>query len=310
MNSDDQPLPTPRLDDRSKPNMNPIRGERQKPESPRRHQSFSTPTTVSHSFAAHYRRGSVPTESPPKQQSTYSRSANPHDTSQNTAHRARGTSNKPHLGESGLSRHGTLLTANATPARAAAELKSILGSHNARLKSKAALLRVDSGSAAFNRHVTLEQAKPHARVEVDIHPHSNICVQGGHLRGRIRICIRQGTHKEDPISIAGGKIRVIGFECLGEKSKSIFYQCSAMMSSVVPDLDGLYASDRDEEGFSRANEGDHEFPFALYLSMSNENGQARGPLRAMSGISLNYIAMVYVWRVNEILLLILTFQLT
>ncbi|KAF9454125.1 E set domain-containing protein, partial [Macrolepiota fuliginosa MF-IS2] len=201
---------------------------------------------------------------------------------------------KPHLSLCGppLSRHGTLLTANATPARAAAELKSILGNRNARLKSKAALVRVDSGSAVFHRHVTLEQAKPRARVEVDIFPQTNVCVQGGYLRGHIKIYIRGATRKEGPVFIAGGKIRVIGFETLGDKSRSSFYQCSAMLSSVTPSLDGLCAVGCDEEGFSRAIEGEHTFPFALYLSLSAENGQARGSFKGQLGISLNYIAMV------------------
>jgi hypothetical protein len=162
------------------------------------------------------------------------------------------------------------------------------------LKPKAAFIRVDSGSAAFNRHVTLEQAKSHPRVEVDILPHVNVCVQGGHLRGHIRVIVRQATRKEIPIFVAGGKIRIIGFESLGDRSRSIFYQCSAMLASVTPSLDGLYTSERDEEGFAQANEGEHEFPFALYLSLSTNNGQARGSLKYQSGFALNYIAMVYV----------------
>ncbi|KAF5352682.1 hypothetical protein D9756_005957 [Leucocoprinus leucothites] len=201
---------------------------------------------------------------------------------------------RPHLtlGDSGLTRHGTLLTSNATPARAAAELKSMLGNHSARLKTKAALIRMDSGSAAFNRHVTLEQAKRRARVEVDILPQTEVCVQGGHFRGHVRIFVRKATRKEVPVFIAGGKIRVVGFESIGDKPNAIFYQCSAMLASVTPSLEGLYTSERDPEGFAQAKEGEHEFPFALYLSLSNDNGQARGVLRNHSGIALSYIAMV------------------
>ncbi|KAJ3564574.1 hypothetical protein NP233_g8203 [Leucocoprinus birnbaumii] len=209
-------------------------------------------------------------------------------------HNSHNTQFRPQLtlGDPNLARHGTLLTSNATPARAAAELKSILGNHNARLKSEAALIRMDSGSAAFNRHVTLEQAKRRARVEVDILPQTNVCVQGGYLRGHVKIFIRKATRKEAPIFIAGGKIRVVGFESLGEKSRSIFYQCSAMLASITPSLDGLYASERDAEGFSRAVEGEHELPFALYLSLTNDDGQAKGSLKFASGIALNYIAMI------------------
>ncbi|KXN88790.1 hypothetical protein AN958_06659 [Leucoagaricus sp. SymC.cos] len=255
---------------------------------PHRHQSFPTTLSKEHIVIGLNRQGSAPNTStkqlPLTSDLETSSQKNP----------ICNPSVKPYLslGDPGLTRHGTLLTANATPARAAAELKSILGNHNARLKSKAALVRVDSGSAAFNRHVTLEQAKSRARVEVDILPQSPICVQGGHLRGHIKVSIRKATAKETPIFIAGGKIRVIGFESVGDKSKSVFYQCLAMLASVTPSLDGLYASNRDVEGFAQAKEGDHQFPFALYLTLSNDKGQAKGSLKSHPGFGLNYIAMV------------------
>jgi hypothetical protein len=190
-----------------------------------------------------------------------------------------------------IPRCGTLLTVNATPSRAAAELKSVLGDHNARLKHKAALLRVDSGSAAFDQHVTLEQAKSRARIDVDIFPQSYVHVQGDDLRGHIVINARPATNKEPPIFIVEGKIRVIGFEIFGEKSRSIFYQCSAMMSSIVPEFTTIYAPGRDEEGLPLVKEGNYRFPFSMCLSLAAQNGQARGNLRDIPGISLNYIAM-------------------
>jgi len=206
------------------------------------------------------------------------RISQPSNSQQNSS---RNALTEPHLtlGDSGLMRHGTLLTSDATPARAAAELKSILGNHNSRLKSKAALIRLDSGSANFNRHVTLEQAKSRARVEVDILPLTNICVQGGYLRGHVKILVRNATYKEGSVFIAGGKIRVVGFESLGDKSHSIFYQCSTLLASVTPTLERLYASEPDVEGFMLASEGEHEFPFALYLSLSTDHGRAKGFLK-------------------------------
>lgn len=219
------------------------------------------------------------------------RISQPSNSQQNSS---RNALTEPHLtlGDSGLMRHGTLLTSNATSARAAAELKSILGNHNSRLKSKAALIRLDSGSANFNRHVTLEQAKSRARVEVDILPLTNICVQGGYLRGHVKILVRNATYKEGSVFIAEGKIRVVGFESLGDKSHSIFYQCSTLLASVTPTLERLYASEPDVEGFMLASEGEHEFPFALYLSLSTDHGRAKGFLKNHPGIALSYIAMV------------------
>jgi hypothetical protein len=243
-----------------------------------RHQSFPEPSTSTRDFAP---KGNTLKQRPPHRSSK---------------------SDTPRTGvNASLSRHGTLLTINATPSRAAAELKSILGDHNARLKPKAALLRVDSGSAAFDHHVTLEQAKSGARVEVDIFPQSNVHVQGDHLRGHVVINARPATNKEPPIFIVGGKIRVIGFESLGDKSRSIFYQCSATMSSIVPELATIYAPGRDEEGLPQVKEGNHRLPFSLYLSLATQNGQARGYLRDVPGMALNYVAMAYVRRARGVL---------
>ena len=58
----------------------------------------------------------------------------------------------------------------------------------------------------------IEKAKARARVEVDIELESDVVVEGGHLRGKMRVCIRAATKNEQPIWIGGGKLRIIGFE--------------------------------------------------------------------------------------------------
>ncbi|KAF7784101.1 hypothetical protein Agabi119p4_266 [Agaricus bisporus var. burnettii] len=265
-----------------KSNDGQMRGESQAPgqvTTPKkvaRHQSFPVTST-----------STITQDSTPAQQNQIKRRP-PHRSSKSDTPRSGNQS----LVNAGLSRHGTLLTANATPSRAAAELKSILGNKKARLKPKATLLRVDSGSAAFDHHVTLEQAKSRARIEVDIYLQSNVYVQGGYLQGHVIINVRPATSKEPPIFIVGGKIRVIGFESLGIKSRSIFYQCSATMSSIVPEFATLYAPEQEEEGLPQVKEGNYCLPFSLHLSLATKNGQARGYLRSVPGISLNYIAMV------------------
>lgn len=192
-----------------------------------------------------------------------------------------------------LLRHGTLLTTGASPSRNAAELKTILGNSSARLKSGATI--ITAPSELSEEDVTLEQAKPRARVEVDIILESNTCVQGGYLRGQIKVQIRKRTKKEPAVKISGGKVRVIGFECiLNDSERFIFYQTAAPLSDVTADLDRLYESDYDIDGFARAKEGVHVLPFALHLPHTESHGVPKGILQSQSSVSIRYIAMVFV----------------
>ncbi|KAK7465402.1 hypothetical protein VKT23_005380 [Stygiomarasmius scandens] len=191
-----------------------------------------------------------------------------------------------------LSRHGTLLTSNATPSRNAVELKSILGNSNARLKPGASLLPNESVPGGVAERTSLEQAKPRARVEVDIIPESNILVQGGFFNGIVKIRIRPRARRESAILVGSGKIRVIGFECIqNEDHRYMFFQQSALLSSVTKALDRIYFSPADNEGFREPEEGVHVLPFSMLLPLEAEAGAPKGTIVAHAGVSIRYIAM-------------------
>ena len=117
-----------------------------------------------------------------------------------------------------LSRHATLLSRDVTPARNAAELKSLLGNSRSKIKSGAKLLppsnlsQLSSPTDPNSVAVTLEQGKSRARVEVDILLDSELCVEGGYLTGRLHVRVRRVREKEAVVLMAGGKIRIVGFE--------------------------------------------------------------------------------------------------
>lgn len=117
-----------------------------------------------------------------------------------------------------LSRHATLLSHDVTPARNAAELKSLLGNSKMKIKSGATLLPptnaspINSSTDSGSGSVLLEQGKSRSRVEVDIHLDSEVCVEGGYLRGRLHVKIRNARGKEAAVLLAGGKMRVVGYE--------------------------------------------------------------------------------------------------
>jgi len=196
--------------------------------------------------------------------------------------------------DTSLSRHGTLLSVGATPGRNAAELKSLLGNSNSRLKPGAAILQLHGQTFHGNKDGTsLEQAKARARVEVDIALESNTCVQGGYLKGHIKIRIRKRSKKESDVEISGGKVRVVGFECIpNEDDRHTFYQCSAPLSAVTASSGNIYASHPDSEGFAKAREGVHTLPFAMLLPLDGEVGNSKGAVHVHSGVTVRYIAMV------------------
>lgn len=206
--------------------------------------------------------------------------------------------------ESSLSRHGTLLSVGAPPGRNAAELKSILGNSHSRLRPGATLLPLGRpshmrGNSATSESISLEQAKARARVEADIVLESNICVQGGYLKGHVQIRIRKRSKRDPNVLIAGGKLRVIGFECIpNEDDRHTFYQCASPLSAVTHSLRGLYTSEPDEEGFALAREGVHTLPFAMFLPLESNLGNPKGAVHMHSGVTVRYIAMMYVFLFN------------
>ncbi|KAK0481713.1 hypothetical protein IW261DRAFT_1397645 [Armillaria novae-zelandiae] len=193
--------------------------------------------------------------------------------------------------ENALSRHGTLLSVGVTSGRNAAELKSILGNANSRLKPGAALIPSSTRTSQGDK-TSLEQAKPRARVEVDIILYSKTCVQGGFLRGQVKIRIRKPGRKESAVLISGGKIRVVGFECInGEDDRHTFYQTSTLLSDVCSSFDEMLGTVPDDEGFAKMKDGVFVFPFSMALPLDGDVGNSKGMLHPHSGITVRYIAM-------------------
>ena len=207
-----------------------------------------------------------------------------------------GSLNLPDLSEElTLSRRDTVLATSASIGRSSAELNTILGNANTRLKSGASLVPILGEDMEAVNITTLGQAKNQTRVDLDIALESNICVQDGYLKGHIKVRIWKHSKKDHPVLVSGGKVRVIGFECImNGKERLAFYQASAPLSEVASDLGNLYVFEPDGEGFCRALDGIYSFPFALHLPLSSEHGTPKGVMHSQSGVSVRYIAMVFV----------------
>ncbi|EIW64350.1 uncharacterized protein TRAVEDRAFT_88904, partial [Trametes versicolor FP-101664 SS1] len=196
-------------------------------------------------------------------------------------------------------RHDSLFSFGASSTRNAAELKSFLGSSNSRLKPGATVLPLYGAAAdkkiAGAHTVSLEQAKARARVEVDIVLENDCCVEGGYLRGSVKLRVRKRHKKEAHILLADGKLRVIGFESIpGEADRHAFYQRASPLCAVTDAYSRIYDSPADSEGFSRAMEGVHVLPFAMQLSADAQLGSPKGSPCLQSGVSIRYIAMISV----------------
>jgi hypothetical protein len=122
-----------------------------------------------------------------------------------------------------LERQPTLFTRDASPQRNAAELKSVLGAPSSgKLQTNATVVplsgaarirkRAQSEANAATVAVALEQAKPKARVELDVILESETCVEGGYMKGYLQVKIRKGSKNDGPVYLGGGKIRIVGFE--------------------------------------------------------------------------------------------------
>ncbi|EJF66931.1 hypothetical protein DICSQDRAFT_43935, partial [Dichomitus squalens LYAD-421 SS1] len=196
-------------------------------------------------------------------------------------------------------RHDSLFSFGASSTRNAAELKSLLGSSSSRLRRGATVLSRHTHSMDKDTRkahaVSLEQAKPRARVEVDIVLESDCVVEGGYLRGNLKIRVRKRQKKEAPVLLADGRVRVIGFECAaGDRHQHTFYQRASALSAITDAHTRLYDSPPDEEGFARAMEGVHILPFAMHLPDDGNFGSAKGTVSIQSGVALRYIAMISV----------------
>ncbi|KAI0788677.1 hypothetical protein C8Q75DRAFT_824675 [Abortiporus biennis] len=204
--------------------------------------------------------------------------------------------------------------ANNSPSRNAAELKSLLGNSNSKLKHGAKIIRTDDcirgkKSSLQSQMVVLEQARSKARVEVDIILSSDTFVQGGEVSGHIKFRIRKRSKKDDeegipPVLLSDGKVRIVGFETIPQSTESYtFYQSAKPLSEIVEGFDDLFdweeeggELERDEDGFGPALEGTHILPFRMNLPLNSTDpgtvGSAKGTLDIQSGVVVRYVAMV------------------
>ncbi|TFY63133.1 hypothetical protein EVJ58_g3424 [Rhodofomes roseus] len=204
--------------------------------------------------------------------------------------------------EAGLSGHfvrsDTLLSFGRSQTRNAAELKALMGNSNSRLKAGAtvhvASRRTEQGSDDTQVDaVALEQAKSRSRVEVDIVLDSDTFVQGGFMKGHVKVRVRKRSRKEDHVCLADPKVRVIGFECIpGQSERHTFYQCASPLSTITDGVDRLFDTPTGSDGFARAVEGLHTFPFAMRLPTDSKFGAAKGVLNLHSGVTVQYITMI------------------
>ncbi|KAI9060559.1 hypothetical protein FKP32DRAFT_1687571 [Trametes sanguinea] len=205
--------------------------------------------------------------------------------------------------EISFSRHDSLFSFGVSSSRNAAELKSFLGNSNSRLKPGAAVLPLQASdqdkstkkSTKGPNTVSLEQAKARARVEVDIVLENDCCVEGGYLRGVVKIRVRKRQKKDAPVLLADGKVRVIGFESIpGESDRHTFYQRASSLRTVTDTYAGVFDSSPDAEGFCHALEGVHALPFAMHLPVDSACGTPKGLPCLQGGVSIRYIAMISV----------------
>ncbi|TFK77376.1 hypothetical protein BDN72DRAFT_784476 [Pluteus cervinus] len=185
-----------------------------------------------------------------------------------------------------LARIDTLLTTGDT--RSSGLLKSLMGNSTSRLKPGSSVVV----QASPRNTLALEQAKRKAKVKINLILESDICVQGGVLRGNIVISIRNNEKSERPVLISGGRLRIIGFESISRDDRHIFYQCASSFQEVTDLWQSLYATEvSDFDTFSAAREGDHSLPFAIKLPLTDEYGKAKGVTTAQTDIGLRYIVM-------------------
>lgn len=196
-------------------------------------------------------------------------------------------------------RSDTLLSFGRSQTRSAAELQALMGNSNSRLKAGAtvhvtSINRNAQGSGDTEAvALALEQAKRRSRVEVDIVLESDTFVQGGFMKGHVKVRVCKRSRKEDPVCLADPKVRVVGFEGIpGEGTRHTFYQCASPLSSITDSVDRLFDTSVDDDGFARAIEGVHTLPFAMRLPTDSKYGAAKGVLNLHSGAIVQYIAMV------------------
>jgi hypothetical protein len=90
--------------------------------------------------------------------------------------------------------------------------------------------------------------------------------------------------------ISGGKLRVIGFECIqNESERHTFYMCSTtQIAKFSPEMT---VSSEDDEGFVQPKEGILTLPFSMFLPLEGEVGNSKGVF-TQGGVAVRYIIML------------------
>ncbi|KAH8111898.1 hypothetical protein DFH11DRAFT_1610591 [Phellopilus nigrolimitatus] len=191
----------------------------------------------------------------------------------------------------GLVRHGTLLSAQASPTRRAAELKVLLGDSSAKVKSGAVVSLLQGQTKESPDAVAFEQGRSRVRVALDLILENNTAVEGGFLSGTVQIHIHPKT-KGDVLSLGGGKIRAAGFEVApGNEHRHIFYQVTAPLADISDGCSGLFTSSVDKEGFGSVGEGEYSVRFSLKLPLVSSGGRPKGVLINRCGAMIRYIVI-------------------
>jgi hypothetical protein len=193
-----------------------------------------------------------------------------------------------------LSRHDTLWEQKATVSRSGktnGDLEVLLGNTQSKLRSGAKLLRTASPNEEGSEYtVPLERNASRSRVELDLFLDNELCVQGGYLKGSVKIRVKK--HKS-PILLSAGKLRVVGFETiLDNAERATFYHCARTLASVASGAHRLYTSETDDEGFARTSEGVYVLPFTFHVPLTTEFGIPKGAMPPRSGASIRYVTMV------------------
>lgn len=97
-----------------------------------------------------------------------------------------------------LSRHSSILAYHPS----ASELKVVLSQSSRQLLPT-------SESSISDTPTSLEQLRPHARLELDLTLESRVAVEGGHLRGCLEVKVRKLGKRDDSLYIGGAKLRIV-----------------------------------------------------------------------------------------------------
>lgn len=208
-------------------------------------------------------------------------------------------------------RQFTLSSLHSPPsqARTTAELISLLGDVNGKLRAGAAVqspdqnflspLRVDPSifpQTPINT-IPLEQARPKPRVELNLRLSGDTFVQGQSISGNLVVLVRDYGRAKLPVLLANSKLRIVGFEYLADSPTfHVFFHYSCPFNEISYASEQIFSESpdyADEEGYREAREGLHLLPFEMTLPVDSCFGKPKGVIDVPGGVSVRYIIMAY-----------------